>query len=169
MYKQIFSGLFLLLVAMILSVNVSAGQPKAVYVSAFILRCDSLFWNAYNNCDINRFQSYLSSDVEFFHDVGGPLYGLPALTESVKNNLCKDREKFKLRREAVPGTVKVYELEKNHEVYGAVITGEHRFYVTEDGKPERLTGIARFTHLWMLQNGEWKMTRIMSYDHQALN
>ncbi|MBV8255550.1 MAG: nuclear transport factor 2 family protein [Chitinophaga sp.] len=169
MYKQFLGGLFLLLAALTISGTLSAGQPKGVYVASVILRCDSLFWKAYNDCDINRFQAYLSSDVEFYHDIGGPLFGLPALTASVKNNLCKDREHFKLRREAVPGTVKVYELEKDHEVYGAVISGEHRFYITENGKPEYLSGIARFTHIWILQHGEWKMTRIISYDHQSAN
>jgi predicted alpha/beta superfamily hydrolase len=49
--------------------------------------------------------------------------------------------------------------------YGAIQMGEHRFYITEPGQPERLSGIARFTHLWKFANNEWKITRALSYDH----
>jgi hypothetical protein len=50
-------------------------------------------------------------------------------------------------------------------VYGAIISGDHYFYVTENNQPEKRTGLARFTHLWLLQNNEWKMSIVLSYDH----
>ncbi|MGD4956904.1 hypothetical protein QT827_22445, partial [Xanthomonas citri pv. citri] len=49
--------------------------------------------------------------------------------------------------------------------YGAIISGEHNFYITQKGKNEFHSGVANFTQLWQLQNGKWKMTRILSYNH----
>ena len=50
-------------------------------------------------------------------------------------------------------------------VYGAILSGEHVFYVRQKGKPEVLDGRAKFTHLWLLKDGVWKMSRVLSYDH----
>jgi hypothetical protein len=86
------------------------------------------------------------------------------LIESLDKNLCSNPN-YRLRREAVAGTVKVYPMQNDNEIYGAIITGEHVFYITADGKPEYLDGDANFTHLWLLKNGEWKMARVLSYNH----
>jgi hypothetical protein len=65
----------------------------------------------------------------------------------------------------VDGTVRVFPLRKDGAPYGAVLSGEHRFHVREGSGPERLDGQARFTHLWRLEDGTWRMARILSYDH----
>jgi hypothetical protein len=49
--------------------------------------------------------------------------------------------------------------------YGAILTGEHVFYILEKGKSERLDGLAKFTHVWRFKDNEWKMHRVLSYDH----
>ncbi|WP_157717331.1 hypothetical protein [Christiangramia echinicola] len=49
---------------------------------------------------------------------------------------------------------------------GAVLSGEHLFYIQEENS-ERLDGQAKFNHLWLLKEGEWKMHRVLSYDHRA--
>jgi len=51
-------------------------------------------------------------------------------------------------------------------MYGVTQTGVHRFYALEPGKSEYFTSRAKFTHLWKLENGEWKLLRSLSYDHQ---
>src|SRR5688572_9835845 len=33
-----------------------------------ILRQDSLFWIAYNSCDVKAMQQFFTSDLEFYHD-----------------------------------------------------------------------------------------------------
>jgi hypothetical protein len=58
-------------------------------------------------------------------------------------------------------------LQKGNEIYGAIISGEHLFYITEKGKSEYLDGQALFTDLWLLKNDQWKMARILSYNHHA--
>jgi hypothetical protein len=54
---------------------------------------------------------------------------------------------------------------KGDKIYGAIVTGDHQFFITEPGKPEFLAGRAFFTHLMLLKSGKWKMARILSYEH----
>ena len=140
------------------------GQKEIEKMSATILQKDSLFWTVYNTCATDRYKEFFSEDVEFYHDKGGMMHGLDSLVASAKRNLCGINN-FRLRREAVEGSVKVFPLQKSGVIYGAILSGEHVFYILEKGKEPKLDGLAKFTHLWLLQNGEWKMTRILSYDH----
>jgi hypothetical protein len=139
------------------------GQAAEQKLSQTILYKDSLFWVAYNTCDHSRYGQFFSDDVEFYHDKGGITNGVTALAEVSKKNLCSNPD-FRIRREAIPGTLKVFPMHNADTIYGAIFSGDHLFYITEKGK-ERLSGKASFTHLWRLQNGEWKMTRVLSYDH----
>jgi hypothetical protein len=126
-----------------------------------ILKLDAQFWNVYNTCDVDSFKKFLTDDLEFYHDKGGLTQTSDKLVAMIKNGLCGD-PKMKLRREAVQGTVKVFPLNN----FGAIITGEHLFYLTENGKPERLVEVAKFTHVWKNKNDVWRMSRVLSYDHQ---
>ncbi|AXY74868.1 DUF4440 domain-containing protein [Paraflavitalea soli] len=139
-------------------------QSTPEELSKVILQKDSLFWKGYNDCDTSLTGQFLAAEIEFFHDKGGITKGRQAMQESLKKNLCSDNN-YRLRREAIPGTVKVYPLAKNNEIYGAIMVGEHYFYVTKNGKPEFRDGHASFNHLWLKKDGEWKMERILSYDH----
>ena len=156
--SHLFPVLLLSLIA-----GASSAQDNDQQLSATILHKDSLFWHGYNTCDTTAFNAFFAEDVEFYHDKGGITWGLHDLLETFKKNLCSGN--FRLRREAVEGSVEVFPLKKDNVIYGAVISGDHVFYVTEQGKPEHAEGLAKFTHLWLLKNGEWKMTRVLSYDH----
>ncbi len=123
---------------------------------------DKLFWEMYNSCDTSEMEKLFTDDLEFYHDQGGLTKTSAALVESVKNNLCS-RKNWKIRRKAIKGSVAIFPMKKT----GAIISGEHRFYITEKGKEEYLTGIAKFTHLWVYRNGKWQMSRVFSYDHHA--
>lgn len=139
-------------------------QTEQQKVTEAIVRSDSLFWVAYNHCDMEQYPAYFTEDVEFYHDKGGLTVGLENLMQTTRDNLCGS-DNFRLRREAVEGSVSVYLLKKSDVVYGAIMTGEHRFYVLEKGKNERLDGLAKFTHVWVLRDSTWKMSRVLSYDH----
>lgn len=152
------------LLPVILFSQVILAQSDDQKLSLTILQKDSLFWITYNTCDTTQFQNFFTDDVEFYHDKGGATLGIETLASTIKKNLCRNNG-FRLRREAVTGTLKVFPLKKSEVIYGAILTGEHVFYVLENRKPERLDGHASFTHLWLLNNGNWKMSRILSYDH----
>jgi uncharacterized protein DUF4440 len=119
---------------------------------------DGALFDSYNHCALEKFASFFSDDVEFYHDQGGVTLGKEKLTESVKNNICG-----KVTRELVPGTLQVYHMKG----YGAVEIGVHRFHHPghDDTQP---VGEAKFIHLWQYKDGAWKITRVISYDHHAV-
>jgi hypothetical protein len=119
---------------------------------------DSAFFDAYNNCQLSKMESYFTRDVEFYHDQTG-LARLAGVMDALRKNICG-----KVRRDPVSGTFEVYPLKG----YGAVSSGLHRFcdsrkYQTcVDGN----SGVAKFVTLWRQQNGKWRMSRVISYDHE---
>ena len=115
---------------------------------------DTELFDAYNACDLTKFSSLLDDNVEFYHDQGGVTLGKEALTKSVKDNICGGD----VRRELVPGTLQIYYMKG----YGAVEIGVHRFY---HPKTNGAVGEGRFITLWRYEDGAWKITRAISYDH----
>jgi Domain of unknown function (DUF3471)/Domain of unknown function (DUF4440) len=137
-------------------------------VTATILHEDAQFWDAYNRCDVEKMSQFFWPDIEFYHDKGGLTIGLGPFVDSLKKNLCGNPN-FRLRREAIPATIHVFPLQKNGVTYGAVLSGEHYFYINDNGKPEFRDGQAYFFHVWLLKDGTWKMARVVSYDHHDAN
>lgn len=125
---------------------------------------DGMFWDAYNRCDVDRMSQFFWPDIEFYHDKGGPTIGLGPFAEALKTGLCGNPN-FRLRREAIPETVKFFLLRKSGTPYGAVLSGEHYFYINDTGKPEYRDGVADFFHVWLVKDGTWKMARVISYNH----
>jgi hypothetical protein len=120
-----------------------------------ITKLDTALFAAYNQCDLEKFGSFIADDVEFYHDKGGVTLGKEALTEAIKKNICG-----KVARALVPGTLQVYPMKG----YGAVEIGTHRFHHPGEEVTETV-GEAQFIHLWQYKNGAWKITRVISYDH----
>jgi hypothetical protein len=141
-------------------------QDQQDTLTATLLHEDAVFWDAYNRCDVETMSQFFWPDVEFYHDKGGPTIGFGPLVDTLRKNLCGNYPKFHLRREAIPDTIKIYPLQKNGVIYGAVFSGEHYFYINDSGKPEYRDGWAKFFHLWLLKDGTWKMARVVSYDHR---
>ena len=140
-------------------------QDEKAGLEATIRHEDAAFWDAYNRCDVEKMSQFFWPDIEFYHDKGGLTVGLGPFVEKLKTGLC-GKPNFRLRREAVGDTVKVYPLQNNGVAYGAVISGEHYFYINDSGKPEYRDGVAKFFHVWLLKDGAWKMGRVVSYDHR---
>lgn len=143
----------------------AAGPDEAL---AAVAGRERAFWRAYNDCAVADMPALIAPDVEFYHDRGGVTLGRDALVESVRKNLCSNPD-FRIRREEVPGTVRVFPLAKEGAVYGAIASGEHTFDIVEKGKPPARDGRARFTTLWLLADGAWRMSRVLSYDHGPAN
>ena len=123
---------------------------------------DTAYWTAYNRADPVAMNAWLAPDVEFYHDRGGKLIGKKALSAA---NAVMKTSANRLRREAIAGSVHFFPMREGEKVYGAVVTGRHRFYVKESGKPEFVAGDADFSHLMLLQGKEWRIARIFSYEH----
>jgi hypothetical protein len=130
-----------------------------------IKAADSLLFNVgFNTCSMDAFETVLSENFEFYHDKGVTTSKAEVI-QTFKNGLCKTPETYQSRRELVEGSLEVFALKKNGELYGAIQNGKHQFYEKSIGKPETKGNIARFTHLYLLENGVWKLARSLSYDH----
>jgi hypothetical protein len=156
------------LIAIFLSIHISSTAQNTEAELFNLLRAkDSLLFNiGFNTCDISQFEKLISANFEFYHDKGGITPNKEKFLESIRNGLCKDPANFQSRRELVPGSLQVFPLSTNGKLYGAIQTGEHRFYENIKGQPERPGSTAKFTHLWLLEFNEWKLARGLSYDHK---
>jgi hypothetical protein len=124
-----------------------------------IAKLDAEVFDAYNRCDLEKFGSYFTEELEFYHDNGGLTNRTrQSLVESVKKNICG-----KVYRVLVPESLEVYPLNG----YGAVETGVHRFYHPGRDSTESV-GEAQFMMLWQEKDGVWKATRVISYDHHPI-
>ena len=148
--------LLLLLVCATTFFSVPAGAqlPASDPLYQTISGLDTTLFDAYNHCDLAKMGSMVAEDLEFYHDQTGLSVGRQSLIDAVKNNICG-----KVQRQLV-GTLEVYPLKG----YGAVEIGVHRF--THPGDPNNV-GDAKFVQLWQLKDGSWKLTRVISFDHNA--
>lgn len=122
-----------------------------------IAALDKQLFDAYNACELEKFQLLLADDVEFYHDLGGLMVGNKAVTEAIKQNICG-----KVQRVLVPGTLEAHMMKG----YGALEIGVHRFthpWQQDHGE----VGEAKFIHVWQYKDGAWRITRVISYDHGA--
>jgi Domain of unknown function (DUF4440) len=132
-----------------------------------ILKRDSLLFNVgFNKCAIEHFDNLLSADFEFFHDKDSISHKTDFIY-NLRNGLCISPTTYQSRRELVAESTEVYPLYKNKVLYGAIQIGVHRFYETLKGKAEMYASTARFTSVWLLEKNQWKLSRCLSYDHQA--
>lgn len=157
--KKYYALTFFLVIGGITYAQIPTPDDPAKAIKA-IWHYDSLFWEAYNVCDVDKMATFFTDDTEFYHDKGGLTVTKEKFIASVRSGLCGNPN-WRLRREAVPGSVNVFPLKD----VGGLISGEHVFYINEKGKKEFLDGYGKFLQVWRFENGMWKMARILSYDH----
>lgn len=148
---------------MLAAATVAVPDGPALH-EALARRDAELFEVLFVGCDPARFGSMLTPDFEMYHDKGGFVAdGAAGFVETYAKD-CEARKKpgaWRSRRELVPGTMTVHRIEG----YGAIEQGDHVFYERKGDGPEKKVGKARFTQLWKLDGGEWKLARVFSYDH----
>jgi hypothetical protein len=123
-----------------------------------LARMDSLLFDAsFVACDTARVNGLFAPDVEFYHDLTGYKRGAAVRADFARlaRECPRDRG---MRRELVPGTLRVYPLKD----YGAVQQGMHRFVERGAAVPV----VARFVHVWRRDGAGWKVGRVLSYDHR---
>jgi ketosteroid isomerase-like protein len=116
-----------------------------------IMELDSIFFTAYNNCDLETQAKLISEDLEFYHDQGGLNTSKSELMASMKKNICG-----KVSRELVAGSIEVSEIPG----FGAVQIGMHKFYNNQE--PNAISKPGRFVTLWKKTDETWQMTRVIS-------
>lgn len=144
----------------------SAQVEESSVLHKTILEKDSLLFNiGFNTCDISQFEKLLSENFEFFHDKSG-ISDRKKFLADLKNGLCKSPETYQSRRELITEKTLIFPLYNQGELYGAIQYGEHRFYEKMEGKAEQYASTAKFTHVWIIEDGKWKLKSGLSYDHQ---
>ncbi|MDP4265060.1 MAG: DUF4440 domain-containing protein [Bacteroidota bacterium] len=115
-----------------------------------ITSLDSTLFDAYNNCNLEKYAALFSEDLEFYHDKGGLSTSKKDMVEAVKNNICG-----KVTRELAKGSIEVSPIPG----FGAVEMGSHRFHNLKEGS---LSRFSKFVVIWQKKNNEWKVTRVIS-------
>lgn len=120
---------------------------------------DAEAFDAFNRCSdpaqLQRHARWFDPDVEFYHDTGGVTWTRDAMLANTAQHVCG-----KFRRELVPGSLRVFPVKD----FGAIAQGTHRFCQFD---ADDCAGEADFTIVWRLADGEWTITRVLSYGHRA--
>ena len=156
---------FILIFLLLFTILANAQVEKSSELYKTIKEKDSLLFNiGFNNCDIIQFKKLVSNNFEFYHDQGGITKSKSEFIQSIENGLCK--LDYKPKRVIDEKSLDIFPLNNNGVLYGAIQTGTHSFYAIKKNKEEYLTSVAKYTHLWILENGTWKLSKGLSYDHK---
>ncbi|MFL0161980.1 nuclear transport factor 2 family protein [Aquirufa salirivi] len=149
--KTLYIGFFFLAICW-----TTFGQAhKSMELFQQISRLDSAMFHAYNQRDMPTFKQFFTSDLEWFQDNGG-LLQYETVISNFQNIFNRD---YVLTRKLVPGTLEVHPIKD----YGAIHIGRHTFSHVENGKLE--VGEFKFLMIWKNDQGHWKISRVVSYDH----
>jgi hypothetical protein len=149
--------------------EISVMTPENQELFDLIQEKDSLLFQiGFNQIDTLQAAVLTSQDFEFYHYEHGVTDTKSAFIINI--NGIRDLP-FKTCRTLVKGSKEVFPLYKDNSqvLYGSIQNGTHDFYQQNEGEDARKTNTARFTHLWIIENGDWKLKRVLSYDHQAPN
>lgn len=139
----------------------SQAQVSDQAVKSTIIKLDSLFWQAYNTCDVEKAQQFFAEDVTYYHEHGGSENGVKNLMALFKKNLCSN-DSVNFRSEAT-GDLQLFLLKRDTVVYGMMEFGESLFYLIRKGRKPKLVERGKFEHIWLLKDGVWKIQHVFGY------
>ena len=119
----------------------------------------TLFEATFVTCDAVKANAIFADDVEFYHDQTG-LAVAEQVRENTRRLTASCPGKRGVTRTIVPGSLRVYPIQD----YGAAQIGVHRF----DERGASTSTLTKFVHLWRLQDGRWRLARVLSLDHRAV-
>jgi len=138
-----------LFISLFASITAYAQNKSELYRT--IAHMDSVYFNAYNSCDMDTQARIYSDSIEFYHDESGLETSKKDLLKAIKENICG-----KVTRELVPGSLEVYPLPG----FGAVEIALHRFI--NHAEHDHVSEPSRFIVVWRHRDGKWQITRVIS-------
>ncbi len=151
------SALALLSAIILFSCSSAIGQATYTYKAESqelyntIVHMDSVYFNAYNTCDMDTQAAIYADSIEFYHDKGGLMTSKKEILAAIKENICG-----KVTRVLVNGSIEVYPING----FGAVEIGLHKFINHAEGnsvsKPDK------FIVVWRHRDNKWQITRVIS-------
>ncbi len=116
-----------------------------------IVRMDSIYFDAYNRCDMDKQAAIYSDSLEFYHDGSGLETSKAKVLAAIKQNICG-----KVTRVLVPGSIEVYPLPN----FGAVEIALHQFI--NHAENNSISKPDKFVLIWQYQNKQWRIKRVIS-------
>jgi hypothetical protein len=117
---------------------------------------DTQLFDAYNHCDLEKFGSLIADDIEFYHDKTGLSRGRQALVEGSRTtSAAKSPENSSRHARGLSHR----QLRRGRDRHPPLPSSRTR-------EPASV-GEAKFIHLWQNQDGVWKVTRVISFDHHS--
>jgi hypothetical protein len=155
-------NLILLLLSCLIYSSVSAQNQteKKVVITekelfSKVANLDSSLFAAYNTKNLDLMKTYFTKDLEWYQDNGG-LLDYEKVFSNFQSIFNRD---YNLTRNLIKESLEVHPIEG----YGAIEIGKHQFKHIENGKLE--IGTFKFLMIWKNDNGNWKIKRVISYDH----
>lgn len=116
-----------------------------------IIHMDSVYFGAYNTCDMAMQDAIYSDSIQFYHDRGGLQSSKKELLDAIKKNICG-----KVTRVLVKGSVEVYPIPN----FGAIEIGLHQFINHQEH--DALSKPDKFIIFWRFRDGKWQITQVIS-------
>ena len=155
-------NLFLFLLTLIICTSAFAQSQKERKVTTTqielfnkVANLDSSLFAAYNSKNLDLMKTYFTKDLEWYQDNGG-LIDFEKVFSNFQSIFNRD---YDLKRNLIKESLEVHPIEG----YGAIEIGKHQFKHIENGKLE--IGTFKFLMIWKNDNGNWKISRVISYDH----
>lgn len=120
-----------------------------------IASLDSMLFNAYNSKNLDLMKTFFTKDLEWYQDNGG-LINFERVFINFQSIFNRE---YDLKRNLVKESLEVHPIKD----YGAIEIGKHQFKHIENGKLE--VGTFKFLMIWKNDQGSWKISRVISYDH----
>ncbi len=158
MKKNASLTLLALLISLLTSITASAQsqdsyvyKPESQELYNTIVHMDSVYFNAYNDCDMDKQAAIYADSIEFYHDGSGLQTSKKMLLAAIKENICG-----KVTRVLVKGSIEVYQIPN----FGAVEIGLHRFI--NHAENNSMSRPDKFIVIWRHNNDQWQITRVIS-------
>ena len=157
--------IFPLLAVLCCSLNFTNGQvAKNSALFLTMKKIDSVFFErSFNLCDIEYLETAIHKDLLFFHDQSG-IQNKADFLKAVKENICSTPDHKPIRK-LEENSLEVFPLYNDGKLYGAIENGVHNFYIREPNKKDTATSTAKFTMVWLLENENWLLKEVLSFDH----
>lgn len=137
--------------------NINAQSKTESDLFNTLKMADSILFDiGFNQCNLPQVAQLVAEDIEFYHDRDGITKSKDKFIASIKDNLCNSGKNI-IKRVLDDASFEVFPLYRNEKIYGAIQNGSHNFGNTQ----------AEYSHLWLIQKNEWKLSRVLSYNHHT--
>ena len=137
--------------ALVISFCFCDGYSQTDNLYQRVVKLDSIFFAAYNNCDMAAQTDFYSDSIEFYHDKSGLTTSKQDILDATRKNICG-----KVTSELIKGSIEVSPIPG----YGAVEIGMHMFRNNQEKNQVPQPG--KFVIIWRNKNGKWLITKVIS-------